>query len=114
MRWAEVNEVYSDDLKPLLELVRFKAMTINYLHDIVTSEHPIASTVSNFSELFEEAVFYHAFSKVRIKLSVIDNKVVKIMILGDKFFKFYSIYILTNNIISNNKDPVIEASKRAA
>lgn len=64
MRWAEVNETYGGDLKPLTELVRFKAMTINYLHDIVTSEHPIASTVPNFTEMFEEAVFFHAFSKV--------------------------------------------------
>ncbi|KAK3751358.1 hypothetical protein QZH41_009299 [Actinostola sp. cb2023] len=65
MRWAEMNERYEDDLKPLMELVRFKAMTINYLHDIVTSEHPIASTVAKFPDMFEEAVFFHAFSKER-------------------------------------------------
>lgn len=66
MKWAEVNEVFDDQLEPLLELVRFKSMTINYLHDVVTSDHPIASTVTKFPLLFEEAVFYHAFSKVRI------------------------------------------------
>lgn len=65
MKWSEVNEVFDDQLDPLLELVRFKAMTINYLHDVVTSDHPIASTVTKFPQLFEEAVFYHAFSKER-------------------------------------------------
>ncbi|XP_022783695.1 uncharacterized protein LOC111324413 isoform X2 [Stylophora pistillata] len=65
MKWAEVNEVFDDQLEPLLELVRFKAMTINYLHDVVTSDHPIASTVAKFQLMFEEAVFYHAFSKER-------------------------------------------------
>ena len=64
MKWAEVNEVFDDQLEPLLDLVRFKSMTINYLHDVVTSDHPIASTVAKFPLLFEEAVFYHAFSKV--------------------------------------------------
>lgn len=64
MKWAEVNEVFDDQLEPLLDLVRFKSMTINYLHDVVTSDHPIASTVVKFPLLFEEAVFYHAFSKV--------------------------------------------------
>ena len=64
MKWAEVNEVFDDHLEPLLDLVRFKSMTINYLHDVVTSDHPIASTVAKFPLLFEEAVFYHAFSKV--------------------------------------------------
>lgn len=64
MKWAEVNEVFDDQLEPLLEFVRFKAMTINYLHDVVTSDHPIASTVAKFPLMFEEAVFYHAFSKV--------------------------------------------------
>ena len=64
MKWAEVNEVFDEQLEPLLELVRFKSMTINYLHDVVTSDHPIASTVARFPLLFEEAVFYHAFSKV--------------------------------------------------
>ena len=64
MKWAEVNEVFDDQLEPLLELVCFKAMTINYLHDVVTSDHPIASTVAKFQLMFEEAVFYHAFSKV--------------------------------------------------
>lgn len=64
MKWAEVNEVFDDQLEPLLELVRFKSMTINYLHDVVTSDHPIASTVVKFPLMFEEAVFYHAFSKV--------------------------------------------------
>lgn len=65
MKWAEVNEVFDDQLDPLLELVRFKSMTINYLHDVVTSDHPIASTVTKFPLMFEEAVFYHAFSKER-------------------------------------------------
>lgn len=65
MKWAEVNEVFDDQLEPLLDLVRFKSMTINYLHDVVTSDHPIASTVAKFPLLFEEAVFYHAFSKER-------------------------------------------------
>lgn len=65
MKWAEVNEVFDEQLEPLLELVRFKSMTINYLHDVVTSDHPIASTVGKFPLLFEEAVFYHAFSKER-------------------------------------------------
>lgn len=65
MKWAEVNEVFDDQLEPLLELVRFKSMTINYLHDVVTSDHPIASTVAKFPLMFEEAVFYHAFSKER-------------------------------------------------
>ncbi|XP_074613753.1 uncharacterized protein LOC141873606 [Acropora palmata] len=65
MKWSEVNEVFDDQLDPLLELVRFKAVTINYLHDVVTSDHPIASTVTKFPQLFEEAVFYHAFSKER-------------------------------------------------
>ncbi|CAH3124150.1 unnamed protein product [Porites lobata] len=65
MKWAEVNEVFDEQLEPLLELVRFKSMTINYLHDVVTSDHPIASTVARFPLLFEEAVFYHAFSKER-------------------------------------------------
>ena len=64
MRWAEVNDTYREALKPLLDLVRFKAMTINYLHDIVTSHHPIALTVPGFPQMFEEAVFFHAFSKV--------------------------------------------------
>ena len=64
MKWAEVNEMFDDQLEPLLDLVRFKSMTINYLHDVVTSDHPIASTVAKFPLLFEEAVFYHAFSKV--------------------------------------------------
>ena len=59
-----MNEHFGDELKPLLELVHFKSMTINYLHDIVTSDHPIASTVAGFHKLFEEAVFYHAFSRV--------------------------------------------------
>lgn len=67
MKWAEVNEVFDEQLEPLLELVRFKSMTINYLHDVVTSDHPIASTVARFPLLFEEAVFYHAFSKVTEK-----------------------------------------------
>ena len=68
MKWAEVNEAFDDQLEPLLDLVRFKSMTINYLHDVVTSDHPIASTVAKFPQLFEEAVFYHAFSKVYSKL----------------------------------------------
>ncbi|XP_031563053.1 BTB/POZ domain-containing protein POB1-like [Actinia tenebrosa] len=65
MRWAEVNDTYGDALESLLELVRFKAMTINYLHDIVTSKHPIAATVAKFPQMFEEAVFFRAFSKER-------------------------------------------------
>ena len=65
MRWALVNEVFEDHLKPLLDLVHMKSMTINYLHDVVTSDHPIASTVPGFHGLFEEAVFFHAFSTVR-------------------------------------------------
>ena len=65
MKWAEVNEAFDDQLEPLLDLVRFKSMSINYLHDVVTSDHPIASTVAKFPLLFEEAVFYHAFSKVQ-------------------------------------------------
>ena len=64
MKWAEVNEVFDEALEPLLELVRFKAITINYLRDVVTSDHPIAATVPKFPLMFEEAVFYHAFSKV--------------------------------------------------
>lgn len=64
MRWAEVNDTYGEVLEPLLELVRFKAMTINYLHDIVTSNHPIAATVPRFPQIFEEALFFRAFSKV--------------------------------------------------
>ncbi|EDO31093.1 predicted protein [Nematostella vectensis] len=65
MRWAEMNEVLDEGLEPLLNHVCFKAMTINYLHDVVTSAHPIASTVEKFPLLFEEAVFFHAFSKER-------------------------------------------------
>ena len=70
MKWAEVNEAFDDQLEPLLDLVRFKSMTINYLHDVVTSDHPIASTVAKFPLLFEEAVFYHAFSKVSYLVNI--------------------------------------------
>lgn len=65
MKWAEVNEVIGESLLPVLELVRFRSMTINYLHDMVTSGHPIASTVPSFGSMFEDAVFFHAFSEVR-------------------------------------------------
>lgn len=65
IKWAEVNEVFGESLQPLLELVRFHNITINYLHDMVTSDHPIASTVPSFRHLFEDAVFFHAFSEER-------------------------------------------------
>ena len=57
MYWMEQNSL--EETNDLLDVVRFKSMTIDYLCNVVKN-HPIASKMPQFNELFLGGMIYHA------------------------------------------------------
>ena len=62
MHWMEQNEIDPASLKEtndLLAVVRFKLVTIDYLYNVINN-HPIASKMPKFNELYLGGMTYHA------------------------------------------------------
>ena len=70
MHWMEQNEVDPvnlDKANDLLTVVRFQLVTIDYLYNVIR-EHPIASKMPNFSDLYHKALLYHAMPSEQRKM----------------------------------------------
>ncbi|XP_028401277.1 kelch-like protein 4 [Dendronephthya gigantea] len=62
MYWMEENEVDPagmQETNDLLAVVRFKLVTIDYLYNVINN-HPIASKMPSFTELYLSGMTYHA------------------------------------------------------
>ena len=62
MYWMEQNNVDPNSLEEtndLLEVVRLKLVTIDYLYNVIRN-HPIACKMLKFNQLFLDGVIYHA------------------------------------------------------
>ena len=62
MYWMEQNKVEADSLEEtgdLLAVVRFEFVTFDYLYNVI-KEHPIASRMPKFNQLFLDGMIYHA------------------------------------------------------
>ena len=65
MTWIESNSVDTtceNSTSPLLSLVRFEIMTLDYLYNVV-QWHPIASKMECFKELYYRGITYHALTR---------------------------------------------------
>lgn len=70
MYWMEQNEVDPASLEEtndLLAVVRYKLVTIDYLYNVIKN-HPIASKMPKFSELYYDGLTYHALPSEQKKL----------------------------------------------
>ena len=64
MTWIESNSVDTsceNPTSPLLSLLRFEVMTLDYLYNVV-QWHPIASKMEGFKELYYRVITYHALT----------------------------------------------------
>ena len=70
MYWIEQNEVNPESLEEmndLLAVVRFKLVTVDYLYNVIKN-HPIASKMPKFNELYLSGMTYHALPEKQKKL----------------------------------------------
>ena len=70
MYWMEQNDVDPvslEDTNDLLAAVRFKLVTIDYLYNVIKN-HPIASKMPKFMELYLAGMTYHAILQGQKKL----------------------------------------------
>ena len=70
MYWMEQNNVDADSLEEtnnLLAVVRFQLVTIDYLYNVIKN-HPIASQMPKFDQLFLDGMIYHAMPSEQKKM----------------------------------------------
>ena len=73
MHWLQFNELVptsSDQQTPLLSVIRFELMPVDYLYNVV-QHHPIAAKMADFNRLYLNGVTYHALtSEIKERLTV--------------------------------------------
>ncbi|CAB4041470.1 BTB POZ domain-containing POB1 [Paramuricea clavata] len=70
MHWIEQNAVDPGSLEEtndLLSVVRFKLITIDYLYNVIKN-HPIATKMPQFNQLFLDGMIYHAIPSEQKKM----------------------------------------------
>jgi hypothetical protein len=70
MYWIEQNQVDPASLEKtndLLAVVRFKLVTIDYLYNVIKN-HPIATKMPEFNQLFLDGMIYHAIPTEQKKM----------------------------------------------
>ena len=65
IRWCETNNSTPEMVQKLLEIIHFDHLTANFLHDVITRNHPVLSQAPDFKEWYLNTLTFHSFPKKR-------------------------------------------------